>query len=280
MAHAGQLQQNVILPFYKNRVIVRRHQGAVYHRCYVSFFRLFPVVPAFLLLAACNSQHVLVKKSDLVAAEQCLSLQQQREAQWLQQQQLWQQTLSALNETLSKPLSVNTPAPVIKPDVVQPAECSNSAEVTTAKAPRSTGKQRVGQVEKAWLPHLDMILTARMDTGATTASLDARDIQVFERDGEQWVRFTVIDGEKPRTFERKRVRKVRIIQSSTEEAERRPVIELQVVIGSISQKAEFTLTDRSHLDYQVLIGRNILRDVMVVDVSESHIAPLNMQDKP
>jgi threonine synthase len=33
------------------------------------------------------------------------------------------------------------------------------------------------------------------------------------------------------------------------------------------------LSDRSHLGYQVLIGRNILKDVMVVDVSKQNIAP-------
>jgi hypothetical protein len=48
---------------------------------------------------------------------------------------------------------------------------------------------------------------------------------------------------------------------------------LGVTIGHISQTAEFTLSDRSHLDYQLLIGRNILQDVMVVDVSEKDIAP-------
>ncbi|MEP1596577.1 MAG: RimK/LysX family protein, partial [Halieaceae bacterium] len=51
------------------------------------------------------------------------------------------------------------------------------------------------------------------------------------------------------------------------------VISLGIVLGSIRQQAEFTLSNRSHLDYQVLIGRNILSDVMIVDVSETNIAP-------
>lgn len=240
---------------------------------------------AVVLLSACNSQHVLVKKAELEAADQCLALQQAQQQQWLLQQQQWQKTLAALNDTLSRPLQVNTPAPVIKSQAKESADCSQApagAAVGEVSPPRAvTGnKQLVGQVEKIWLPHLDMILNARMDTGAATASLDARDIRVFERDGEQWVRFTVIDGDKPRTFERKRVRKVRIVQSSIEDAERRPVIELLVTIGHITQMAEFTLTDRSHLDYPALIGRNILRDVMVVDVSESQIAPLDMSKQP
>ena len=56
--------------------------------------------------------------------------------------------------------------------------------------------------------------------------------------------------------------------------------ELGITIGHISQTAEFTLSDRSHLDYQVLVGRNILQDMMVVDVSRKNIAPYQLPDGP
>jgi hypothetical protein len=52
------------------------------------------------------------------------------------------------------------------------------------------------------------------------------------------------------------------------------VIELQFQIGKIKRIEEFTLEDRAHLDYQVLIGRNILQDLMIVDVASKFIAPL------
>jgi hypothetical protein len=48
---------------------------------------------------------------------------------------------------------------------------------------------------------------------------------------------------------------------------------LGIVVGNVRQTAEFTLSNRSHLDYQVLVGRNILSDVMVVDVSRVNVAP-------
>ena len=79
-------------------------------------------------------------------------------------------------------------------------------------------------------------------------------------------------------MERRLKRMVSIIQANTPEAERRPVIKLGITIGHISQTAEFTLSDRSHLDYQVLVGRNILQDVMVVDVSRKNIAPYQLPD--
>lgn len=137
-------------------------------------------------------------------------------------------------------------------------------------------KQVVGQLEKVWMPNLNLALTGRIDTGAETSSLDARSIELFERDGKRWVRFEIENpkaGKPPIQLERKLSRIVSIVQSNSPEAERRPVIKLAVTIGDVNQTAEFTLSNRSHLDYQVLIGRNILQDVMIVDVSRKNIAP-------
>ena len=75
-------------------------------------------------------------------------------------------------------------------------------------------------------------------------------------------------------------RVVRILQSTSEEAERRAVIELGIVLGEVRQMAEFTLSDRSHLDFQMLVGRNILKDLMVVDVGQSNIAPYRAPEPP
>ncbi|HBF94298.1 MAG TPA: ATP-dependent zinc protease, partial [Marinobacter adhaerens] len=57
-------------------------------------------------------------------------------------------------------------------------------------------------------------------------------------------------------------------------AERRVVVELQFFIGDHRQVAEFTLADRTNLTYEVLIGRNILRDVMLVDVGKEYATEL------
>jgi hypothetical protein len=46
-----------------------------------------------------------------------------------------------------------------------------------------------GRYENIALPELGETLKAKMDTGAYTASLSAKDIELFTRDGEEWVRF-------------------------------------------------------------------------------------------
>jgi predicted small lipoprotein YifL len=136
-------------------------------------------------------------------------------------------------------------------------------------------KQVVGSVERVYLSPPGAELSARIDTGATTSSLDAQEIEFFERNGDPWVRFTVVNPEDESriVLERKVVRNVRIIQAVVDEAERRPVVELGVTVGKTTQTAQFTLSDRRHLEHPVLIGRNVLMDIMVVDVSQSFIAP-------
>ena len=143
------------------------------------------------------------------------------------------------------------------------------------KIVENRGKMLVGRQELVWLEDFQLMLPARVDTGAETASLDARNIELFERNSEDWVRFEIVHPESGEAIplERELVRKARIVQASTEEAERRPVISLGIVIGDVRQQAEFTLSNRSHLDYQVLIGRNVLSDVMIVDVSQTNIVP-------
>jgi len=138
----------------------------------------------------------------------------------------------------------------------------------------ATSKQVIGAVEQVYISPPGILLTARIDTGATTSSLDARNIEPFERDGKRWVRFEIMDqeNEEPILLECRVVRKVKIIQAITEEKERRYVVELLVALGNVTRTAEFTLSDRGHVEYPVLIGRNILMDSMTVDVSKKFLS--------
>ena len=144
----------------------------------------------------------------------------------------------------------------------------------------STDKLMVGSIEKVRLTPPGRIFHARIDTGATTSSLDARNIEAFERDGRAWVRFEVADEEGGilHTVEKAVERHVRVLHSSSDTRNRRPVVRLQFQLGRVKMIEEFTLVDRAHLDYQVLIGRNILRDLMVVDVAQKFIVPLGKAD--
>ncbi len=234
---------------------------------------LLPVaIVLFLLAGGCVTQPPMESaqkdaRLDLVVARLDKSLANQEAANaqlQAQQQQLESQgqNLAALNQNLGKALNVP-----------EPVECPKA--VACPPLPESPSKMVVGGLEAVWFPDLGLALTARIDTGAETASLDAREIQQFERDGKPWVRFTITNPktDTPETLERRLVRTVGIYQSGAAEAKRRPVVKLGIVIGQVEQTAEFGLSDRSHSGYQVIIGRSILKDVMVVDVSKKNIAP-------
>jgi hypothetical protein len=242
-------------------------------RCSVSFVLLT------LLTTACTSQTELISQGQQLGSsiDQCLTNQQQS-AQLIKQQQ--GQIDGMMSQLSLIQLDVSEMAaralPVVEPpesrDACLPAE-------TFAESQDIAGKMIVGQREQVWLQDLQLTLPARIDTGAETASLDARNIELFERNSRRWVRFEIVhpQSNEPIELELKLERMALIIQSNTTEPERRPVIKLGLTVGHISQSAEFTLSNRGHLDYQVLIGRNILQDVMVVDVSQQNIAPVNKE---
>jgi len=132
----------------------------------------------------------------------------------------------------------------------------------------------IGALEVIQLQPPGRRLRARVDTGANTSSVDARDIEFFESDGEEYVRFRfpgdMVGSDDGREYELPVTRFVRIIQAGKED-DRRAVVELKFRLGSVERMAEFTLTDRGKLSYRILIGRNILKDFFAVDVSEQYL---------
>jgi hypothetical protein len=48
----------------------------------------------------------------------------------------------------------------------------------------------------------------------------------------------------------------------------RPIVEAEILLAGKKMKAEFTLADRSHMKYAVLIGVNVLKHGFLVDPSK------------
>lgn len=125
-----------------------------------------------------------------------------------------------------------------------------------------------GRYENIGLPEIDQTLKAKMDTGAYTASLSAKDIELFSRDGEEWVRFRLAtkdaDG---KVYEHKLSRISKIKSRIDEEDEgdapelsKRPVVDLELCLGDVKRTVEVNLVDRSHFNYPLLIGAKALRE--------------------
>jgi len=260
---------------------------------------LFFLCCIMLFLAGCAPGSLLIRDADLADMNQRLSDQAALTAQIIELQKTNQEILARLAEKAEEDKGCEPMIPSLEKILESQAVNQTlleeiSKKVTALEArkipytsppatapPRTleaTGSQKiiVGAVEKVRISPPGLIFTALMDTGAEVSSIDARNIQRFERDGQRWVSFDLLHPETGEMIpiEQKIERKTRILQSISDEFDRRLVVELSFAFGDITQVAEFTLTDRSHLSYPVLIGRNILKDVMVVDVSRSNGTPV------
>lgn len=176
-----------------------------------------------------------------------------------------QKETAELNEKLKKQMAA------IKEDS---KKSSNVVVEKVSKQDSYQDKTVLGQAEWFYVTKAKENFKARIDTGATTSSINAVDIQRFERDGKKWVKFNITHtkGGKKKILEAPIVREAKITQSSKPgESTERPVVKLHVRVGGIAHSSEFTLTDRLHMEFPVLIGRTFMQDVVLVDVSQDYI---------
>lgn len=114
---------------------------------------------------------------------------------------------------------------------------------------------------------------AKLDTGADNCSLGIVDIQEFERDGKRWVKFEIdkrlSKGRKGDGVVERKVERVTTIKRHGSKPQERFVVRLDMHIGEVHQEVEFNLTNRSHYDYPILVGRNYLNGHILVDSAKS-----------
>ncbi len=131
----------------------------------------------------------------------------------------------------------------------------------------------IGWREWAALPDLQVPqIKAKLDTGAWTSVIHAWDVQPFEKDGRERVRFVL----HPRQRDRKNTVQCeaavvdrRNITSSSGHRERRYIIETTIEFGLESWPIELGLSDRDEMGFRLLIGRKAMRGQFIVDPESS-----------
>jgi hypothetical protein len=135
-------------------------------------------------------------------------------------------------------------------------------------------KITVGLVEDVILLPWKVKLPARIDTGAATSSLDARELQIKDN---------IVEFSLPKKYGGLRLSLPivdwRTIRSAGAR-ERRPVVEIEFCLGPKNMRARVNLKDRSQVKYPLLIGRNALRDNFVVDCMKQRCAPPTCPEVP
>lgn len=117
-------------------------------------------------------------------------------------------------------------------------------------------------------------LKAKLDTGARTSAIHAYDVTPFERDGSEWVRFSVHPwqrSESDAVTAELPVLDRRTVRSSSGHREDRVVVTVDVIVAGRTVPAELTLTNRSQLGFRMLIGREALRPQILVDPGRSYL---------
>jgi hypothetical protein len=132
----------------------------------------------------------------------------------------------------------------------------------------------IGWREWVALPQLGVkAIKAKVDSGARSSSLHVFDVQHFQRDGIDMVRFNMhplqrstrdtVSAEAP-------VLEHRSVRSSSGKAQLRPVIVTTLGLLDKVWKVEITLANRDDMGFRMLLGREAFRGRFLVDGGNSY----------
>jgi hypothetical protein len=141
-----------------------------------------------------------------------------------------------------------------------------SWSLLTGSAMANHEKTIYGYIEKATLIDNGLTLSAKLDTGARTASLNATHITETEIDGKPWISFIVPSKEGDIPFKCEYVGKVRIkVRAGEKHANpllldsiKRPVVLMRIKLGDREETIRVNLTNRKRFIYPLLLGREAI----------------------
>jgi len=130
----------------------------------------------------------------------------------------------------------------------------------------ATEKTIYGYIEKAVLIDHDLPISAKLDTGAKSASLNARLIREIEKKGKPYLRFIVPSRLGDKEFTCEYIGEVNIkiragesrIAPVSRKAIRRPVVRMAIQLGDQIKMIRVNLTNRKRFIYPLLLGREAL----------------------
>ena len=126
--------------------------------------------------------------------------------------------------------------------------------------------QIYGYVEKVSFPEKNLTLSAKLDTGAKSASLNATQITEITKNGIPYLRFIVPTKNGAYQFEAEYKGRVKIKVREGEHGSeilahapiKRPVVLLSIQLGDKVRTIKVNLTNRKRFLYPILLGRDAI----------------------
>lgn len=190
--------------------------------------------------------------------------------------------LIALSACAPKPAGEDASAKTTNPTKTEEPKRRASNKESTARSPQAPKQETphpepasrpmvTGWVEKVVVGSQNIKMKARIDTGAKTSSIDAEVIKVFKRDEKRRVLFSIEDASGAKqVFESRLVRFVKI-KSKTGKFIRRPVVFMDVCLAGQHIRGEVNLAERGHMNYPMLVGRNMMKERFVVNPAATYL---------
>lgn len=127
--------------------------------------------------------------------------------------------------------------------------------------------------------HIDIVgkfdeIPAKIDTGAYRSAIHVTEQAIIQKNGKNYLKFTL--GKHP-SFSKKRTIYTRSFQqleviSSSGHRVKRYEVQLKIRMGYKIFRTSFTLANREHHVFPILVGRKALRGRFVIDVTRSGVS--------
>ena len=153
------------------------------------------------------------------------------------------------------------------------AQIEKQLEAAWGKNREDGRKLVIGRREWIGLPKLGVsALHGKIDTGAYRSSLHAEQVETFEKDGEEWIRFVTHSQDGKEVSCESAIAFRKRVKSSTGEAKERFFLRTQFKTPrGLEWPVLMSLADRSEMKFPLLIGRRALSGRFVVDTAGSHL---------
>ncbi len=114
---------------------------------------------------------------------------------------------------------------------------------------------------------------AKIDTGARSSAIHAFDLESFDREGEEWVRFSLHPWQRSDEDHVELTLPVldrREVRSSNGQVEQRYAVALDVTLAGRTITTVMTLSNRDEMGFRMLVGREALERGFLVDAARSY----------